>query len=145
MLSDELFHAKRLAYVLPPLAGLGTSGSKLVDCAEWTASPDAAKNALDERGGQALALYGLPALCTGDGAAALERLVEAACDPSVFWVLILCGSREEVDALFRRAPRAVRMLCRKRTAGSASVVRRRAGASVAGLPEGHAFPLEPRG
>ena len=104
VLSDELFPAKRLAYVLPPLAGLGTSGSKLVDCAEWTASPDAAKNALDERGGQAFALYGLPALCTGDGAAALERLVEAACDPSVFWVLILCGSREEVDALFRRAP-----------------------------------------
>ena len=104
VISDEPFPAKKLAYALPTLAGFGTPASKLVDCAEWVATPGAAEDALKNRAGQAIALHGLSALLQEAARPVLDRLADAVADRSVFAVFILCGSRGEVEALLRQSP-----------------------------------------
>ena len=104
VLADERVQAQRVAYVLPAMAGFGAQRSVQADCAEWVGSPEVAEEALYSREGSAIVLHGLSVLCSEAGTTVLEKLVEAVGCRSVFWVLTLCGSRAEVEALFAKAP-----------------------------------------
>lgn len=104
------FHAKRLAYCLPNLLGFCTESYGQIDCAEWVASSsDSGEKSTDSyiegRGNRTMALFGLSALLTPDGQRLLTRIEKAVLDETVFWALILCGTRDEVEQVFAYAPR----------------------------------------
>ncbi|WP_297644038.1 AAA family ATPase [uncultured Bacteroides sp.] len=108
--ASKLFHAKRLAYCLPNLLNFCTESYRQIDCAEWVASASAsggesADGYIEGRGERTLALFGLSALLTPDGQQLLTRIEKAVLDETVFWSLILCGTRDEVEQVFAYAPR----------------------------------------
>lgn len=104
VLSPDADRAERLAGSLPGLLDFGTDTYSRTDCADWVASPNKAMEALKERSSSACCLYNLPALCDAAAGSLLDALVEAVCDTSVFWALILCGTEEELARLWNRAP-----------------------------------------
>lgn len=107
VLSPEPDSAGRLAGSLPGLLDFGTEVYSRTDCADWVASPGKALEALERRASSACCLYNLPALCDAAAVSLLEALVEAVCDTSVFWALILCGTEEELARLWSHAPALV--------------------------------------
>lgn len=105
-----LFHAKRLAYCLPNLLEFCTENYRQIDCAEWVSSAsasgkEAADGYIEGRRESTLALFGLSALLAPSGQQLLARIEKAALDETVFWSLILCGTRDEVEQVFAHAPR----------------------------------------
>lgn len=108
--ASTLFHAKRLAYCLPNLLAFCTENYRQIDCAEWVASASGKEGTdgyIEGRGDHTLTLFGLPALLTPEGRRLLAQIEKAALDGTVFWSLILCGTRDEVEQVFAHAPRLV--------------------------------------
>lgn len=109
--ADVLFHARRLAYVLPKLLQYVTTERVQQDCTEWlglNASPD---ELLENRSGQAITLYNINVLTSEKGRSFLKALEAAVEDDSVFWSLTLCGTEEEVQHLFVCSPVLERNIC----------------------------------
>lgn len=99
------FHAQRLALCLPHLLGFCTQSYRMIDCAEWVDSisePDCSY--LEKRDNYTLTLRNISALLTPNGQQLLTRIEEATKDETVFWSLILCGTRDEVEQVLARAP-----------------------------------------
>ena len=103
--SPDLFDARRLACFLPHILDFRTTSRCQIDCSdesEW--GDDKLHELFEDRKGKAFIFYHLEALLGDDARALLNKMEQVVSDRRVFSVFVLCGTADELEALFALSP-----------------------------------------